>query len=63
MTQTIQVTGTDCFRLAAKYLNDASQFYRIMQQNGLTDPNITGVPQQITIPDVSTTSTGGIPTQ
>ena len=63
MTKTVAVTGTDCFALAAKYLGDASQFYRIMQQNSLTDPDITGAPQEIIIPDVNTTSTGGVPTQ
>jgi hypothetical protein len=61
--QTIQVTGTDCFQLAAENLGDATQFYRILTQNSLTDPLILGTPIEIVIPDVETTSTGGIPTQ
>lgn len=63
MTQTIKVTGTDCYALAAKYLNDATQFYRIMTQNNLTDPVITGEPVDIVIPDIDTSKTGGAPTQ
>jgi hypothetical protein len=63
MTQTITATGTDCFALAAEYLTDATEFYRIMVQNGLTDPVITGEPVTIIIPDVETASTDGIPTQ
>jgi hypothetical protein len=63
MTQTISVTGTDCFALAAQYLGDATEFYRIMAQNDLTDPLILGEPVQIVIPDVDDTPTGGVPTQ
>lgn len=63
MTKPITVTGTDCFALAAKYLGDATQFTRIMRQNNLTDPVISGDPVKIIIPDVATTSTDGIPTQ
>lgn len=58
--QTITVTNTDCFQLAAQYLNDATQFIRIMQENGLTDPQIVG-PLTITIPDIDPTQTGGVP--
>jgi L-ascorbate metabolism protein UlaG (beta-lactamase superfamily) len=63
MTQTITVTGTDLFHLAAQYLGDATQWIRIAQQNGLSDPVITGAPVQIVIPDVDTAATGGAPTQ
>jgi len=68
MTQTVTVSGTDCFSLAAKYLGDANQFYRILAQNvellsidGVADPVISGVPITVVIPD-SETASGGIPT-
>jgi hypothetical protein len=63
MTTTVTVTGTDCFMLAAQYLGDPTQFYRIMVQNNLTDPVISGEPVEIVIPDPETISTDGVPTQ
>jgi hypothetical protein len=60
--QTITVTGGNCYRLAAIYLQDATQFIRIMQQNGLSDPQLYGL-VTLTIPDVNPALTGGIPTQ
>ncbi len=69
MTQTITVSGTDCFALAAQYLGDPNQFYRILAQNllllttdGIADPVISGAPITIVIPDPDTAPTGGIPT-
>jgi hypothetical protein len=62
VTTEVTVTGTDCFSLAAQYLGDATEFYRIMVQNGLTDPVISGPPVVLVIPDVETSSTDGIPT-
>jgi hypothetical protein len=41
-TQTIMVTGGNLFQLAASYLGDATQWYRIAQLNGLSDPQIVG---------------------
>ena len=63
--QTIQVNGGNCYQLAAQYLNDASQFIRIMQQNGLSDPFIatSGEPITLTIPDLDPNETGGVPAQ
>ena len=58
--QTIQVVGTNCYALAAQYLQDATQFIRIMQQNNLTDPQIYGL-TILVIPDLDTTVTGGMP--
>lgn len=63
MTTTVTVTGTDCFHLAATYLGDATQFFRIMMQNGLSDPVISGEPVTLVIPDKVTASTDGVPTQ
>jgi hypothetical protein len=62
MTIAVMVTGTDCFILAAQYLGDATEFYRIMVQNDLTDPVISGPPVSLVIPDVETDLTDGIPT-
>jgi hypothetical protein len=62
MTIEVTVTGTDCFILAARYLGDATEFYRIMVQNDLADPVISGPPVTLVIPDVETGPTDGIPT-
>jgi hypothetical protein len=62
MTTKVTVTGTDCFNLAAQYLGDATEFYRILIQNGLSDPVISGPPVVLVIPDAETISTDGIPT-
>lgn len=60
--QTITVTNGNLFQLAAQYLNDATQWIRIAQQNGLTDPQIVGT-VTLTIPNIDPTMTGGVPTQ
>ena len=60
--QTIQVTGGNCYQLAAQYLGDATQFVRIMQQNDLDDPQLQGL-VVLTIPDVDPTQSGGEPNQ
>lgn len=62
MTSTVTVSGTDCYKLAAQYLGDATQWWRIMLQNGLNDP-IIGRPRTIIIPDVNPALTGGLPGQ
>ena len=62
--QTIRVNGGNLYDLAAQYLGDATQWIRIAQQNGLSDPFIsTTTPITLTIPDVDSTATGGVPTQ
>ena len=40
--QTITVVGGNLFALAAQYLGDATQWNRIAQLNGLSDPVIVG---------------------
>lgn len=61
MSQIINVApGMNCYTLAATYLQDATQFIRIMQQNNLSDPVIYSV-GTLVIPDVDLTLTGGIP--
>lgn len=61
--QTVRVTGTTLYRLAAQYLGDATQWVRIAQQNGIADPVITGDPVDIVIPDKNPAATGGVPAQ
>jgi hypothetical protein len=64
--QTITVTGTSLYALAAKYLGDATQWLRIAQQNNLPypcDPQITGAPVTLVIPDPDLNATGGAPSQ
>lgn len=53
--QTIEVAGGNLYALAAQYLNDASQWIRIAQQNGLTDPvlNVATLPAGSTVFRVS----------
>lgn len=58
----IQVVGGDLFHLAAQYLGDATQWLRIAQLNGLTDPQLSGV-QTLLIPDPDPTAGGGIANQ
>jgi nucleoid-associated protein YgaU len=62
MSQQITVAGGNLFQIAAQYLNDATQWLRIAQMNGLTDPILTGV-VTLQIPDVNPNAGGGIATQ
>ena len=42
-TSTITVAGGDLFHIAAQQLGDATQWIRIAQLNGLSNPMLTGV--------------------
>lgn len=55
----IVVAGGNLFALAAKYLNDATQWIRIAQANGLSDPQLEGV-NRLVIPPVDPAAGGGI---
>lgn len=55
----VRVAGTTLFRVAEKELGDATQWYRIAELNGITDPWITDV-TELLIP-AKGTSNGGIP--
>jgi nucleoid-associated protein YgaU len=57
--QVITVAGGNLFQLAAKYLNDATQWIRIAQANSLSDPVIAGV-QTLVIPPIDARAGGGI---
>ena len=41
--QTIIVAGGDLFHIAAKQLNDATQWIRIAQLNNISDPVLSGL--------------------
>lgn len=53
------VAGGNLFALAAKYLNDATQWIRIAQANNLSDPVLSGV-TTLVIPPVDARAGGGI---
>lgn len=56
--QTIQVAGGNLFQLAAQYLGDATQWNRIAELNGLTDPFLAG-PVTLEIPAVDASAGNG----
>ena len=55
----ITVAGGNLFAIAAQYLNDATQWIRIAQLNGLTDPVLQGV-NTLSIPAMDATAGGGV---
>jgi hypothetical protein len=57
--RTIQVAGGNLFVIALQTLGDATQWNRIAQQNGMTDPWFTGV-KTLSIPPTDPTAGGGI---
>jgi hypothetical protein len=57
--QVVTVAGGNLFALAAKYLNDATQWVRIAQANSLTDPVLQGV-VTLVIPPVNAAAGGGV---
>ncbi len=59
---TITVAGGNLFQIAAQQLNDASQWIRIAQLNGIDDPVLTGV-VTLLIPDADANAGGGIAPQ
>ena len=59
---TVTVAGGDLFHIAAQQLGDATQWIRIAQLNGLSDPALTGV-TTLQLPALNPASGGGIATQ
>ncbi|MCB5944116.1 LysM peptidoglycan-binding domain-containing protein [Acidocella sp. KAb 2-4] len=55
----VVVAGGNLFALAAKYLNDATQWIRIAQANQLSDPVLSGV-MTLVIPPVDSAAGGGV---
>lgn len=60
--RTITVVGGNLFRIAAEQLGDATQWIRIAQLNGLSDPMLVGV-VTLLIPDRDPSAGGGIAAQ
>ena len=60
--RTITVAGGDLFRIAARELGDATQWIRIAQLNGISDPMLEGV-VTLMIPDVDPNAGGGVADQ
>jgi nucleoid-associated protein YgaU len=59
---TIVVAGGDLFRIAAEQLGDATQWLRIAELNGLSDPILSGL-VTLRLPNVDPTAGGGIVVQ
>ena len=55
----VVVAGGNLFALAAKYLNDATQWIRIAQANQLSDTVLSGV-MTLVIPPVDSAAGGGV---
>jgi hypothetical protein len=62
IVETITIAGGNLFRVAAEYLNDATQWIRIAQLNGINDPVIHGV-TTLLIPHLNPNAGGGIASQ
>lgn len=60
--RTITVVGGNLFQIAAATLADATQWIRIAQLNGLSDPMLTGL-AVLQIPDPDPSAGGGIASQ
>jgi hypothetical protein len=58
--KTIIVSATTLQRVAAEYLNDATQWVRIAQLNGLYNPIISGT-VTLSLPTVDPTAPSGVP--
>lgn len=59
---TITVAGGTLFHIAAQKLGDATQWIRIAQLNGLSDPQISGV-TTLRLPEIDPRAGGGIAEQ
>lgn len=55
------VSATTLYAVAAAELGDATQWYRIADLNGVTDPMIYS-PTTLAIPPYDASATGGLPT-
>ena len=59
---TITVAGGDLFHIAAQQLGEATQWIRIAQLNGLSDPVLSGV-TALQLPPPNPAAGGGIAQQ
>lgn len=60
--KTITVAGDNLFRIAAEQLTDATQWIRIAELNGLSDPMIFGV-TKLQMPAIDPGAGGGVAAQ
>lgn len=60
--QTLTTAGGNLFRIAAEQLGDATQWLRIAQLNGLSDPILTGL-VTLEIPNPDLNAGGGVAQQ
>ena len=58
----IAVAGGNLFRIAAEQLGDATQWIRIAQLNGISDPMLTGL-TTLQLPPKNPAAGGGIAAQ
>jgi hypothetical protein len=58
----VTVVGGNLFRVAAEQLGDATQWVRIAEANGLSDPMLSGM-VSLRIPAVDPQAGGGIAVQ
>ncbi len=60
--RTITLTGGNLFQLASAELGDATQWNRIAELNGLSDPMLSGL-VTLSLPDVDANAGGGVGSQ
>ncbi|MCE2574387.1 hypothetical protein [Komagataeibacter sp. FNDCR2] len=65
MATTLKVTAADIslYHVAAAQLGDATQWWRIAQLNGMTDPDLSGfaTPVTLVLPTVDASQDSGVP--
>ncbi|AOW47120.1 MULTISPECIES: hypothetical protein [Acetobacter] len=65
MANTVKVSAADgtLYHVACRELGDATQWWRIAQLNGLTDPDLSPftMPVTLTLPTPDQTQNAGIP--
>ncbi|MFT8712395.1 hypothetical protein [Komagataeibacter rhaeticus] len=65
MATTIMVTAADgsLYHVAARWLGDATQWWRIARLNGLDDPDLSGLaaPVPLVLPPADATLGSGVP--
>ncbi|KFL87869.1 hypothetical protein AmDm5_1871 [Acetobacter malorum] len=65
MAPTVKVSAADgtLYHVACRELGDATQWWRIAQLNGMSDPDLSGFSQPVTLalPSLDQTQTAGIP--
>ena len=59
---TLTTAGGNLFRIAAEQLGDATQWIRIAQLNGISDPMLTGL-VTLKLPDPDPAAGGGVANQ